>query len=218
VHSRHYGGIHGKCDTIYQWNKSLPSGHPATSIINSFYNLTIFNMVWTDLMGVRMASQFWDYVYICTYGDDNILNIDPRVVDRFNQNTIERAMLTRGMVYTTENKEEGTLATRPLSDISFLKRSFRFESILGEYVGPQELDSILFISYWCKNKKLLRDITMCNVEQTFLELSLHGDEAWNQWAPLFKQKYREIMGEQPKQLFTRKEYLKTVVTMDLPWL
>jgi hypothetical protein len=218
VHSRHCGGVEGKVDTIYQWNKSLPSGHPATSIINSFYNLVMFHMVWADVMGDAYVASFWQHVYICVYGDDNILNISDEVIDRFNQITIGASMAKFGMTYTAENKESGVSAYRSLSEVGFLKRGFRFEPLLGEYVGPQELDSILYIPYWARNQAQLTDITEANMELTFAELALHGDEEWNARAYDMRSKYVEVMQVSPKQYFTREEYVNYAMRMELPWL
>jgi hypothetical protein len=40
VHSRHLTGIGSQLKYIVQWNKSLPSGHPLTTIVNSLFSLT----------------------------------------------------------------------------------------------------------------------------------------------------------------------------------
>lgn len=217
VHSRHFGGLSGTADSFYQWNKSLPSGHPATSVINSLYNLTIFNMVWTDIMGVAMASRFWEFVSICVYGDDNILNIDPRVIDRFNQSTISAAMAKRGMTYTSETKTALVADTRPLSEVTFLKRGFRYDNTLRRYVGQQELDSILFVPYWCKNKALMNQIIEANLEFTYMELSLHDPSVWFEYANTIRSKARTIMGIEPRQLFEREEYLRLSLVQDFVW-
>lgn len=206
VHSRHLGGVDGKGKTIYQWNKSLPSGHPATSIINSFYNLTLFCLVWIDIFGIGEAANFWVYVYICVYGDDNVLNIHPDYIDRFNQKTIASQMALRGMTYTTEDKTSEVADSRTIYDISFLKRMFRHDEFGGKVVGPQELDSILHIPYWSKNKNDMEKVTLANVEFTYQELSLHGQEKWDLWTPLIKKAVKESFDEEPAQYFTRKEY------------
>lgn len=217
VHSRHMGSSGQVLDHIYQWNKSLPSGHPATSIINSFYNLTVFNLVWVDIMGLAYASRFWEFVYICVYGDDNILNISPQVVSRFNQLTIEKAMAARGMTYTSEDKLTETRPTRDLTEVSFLKRSFRYEPIIRKYVGNQDLESILFVPYWCKNASMVNDITLCNVEFTYTELSLHGSDVWDLYANKIKESVKEVLGADPQQLFTREEYVRMSQVASFVW-
>lgn len=217
THSRHLGGIEGKADTVYQWNKSLPSGHPATSVINSFYNLTLFNLVWTDIMGRSRSAEFWTYVYICVYGDDNVLNIDPDVLAKFNQQTISAALKLRGMTYTSETKMDELRDSRSLLEVSFLKRSFRYDKLLRRYVGPQELDSILQVPYWCKNKALMRQITEANIEFTLTELSLHAPEVWDCYANTIKDRSKAIMDYDPKQLFRREEYLNLSLEQDFVW-
>lgn len=218
VHSRHLGGLRGTLDTVYQWNKSLPSGHPATSVINSLYNLTVFNMCWTDVMGKHAASEFWDNVAMVVYGDDNIANIAPAAIPKFNQLSLEKSMAKFGMVYTTEDKHECVHASRTLAEISFLKRGFRKEPLINQYVGPQDLESIKYIPYWCKNIKQIEEITKANMEMTFTELALHGDATWDRLAYDMRSKYTAAMQCDTKQLFTREEYLHTAMNMDLPWL
>jgi hypothetical protein len=44
VHSRHITTLQGKSVHVVQWNKSLPSGHPMTTIINSMY--AMFSLVY----------------------------------------------------------------------------------------------------------------------------------------------------------------------------
>lgn len=218
THSRHFGGVHGKCDMLYQWNKCLPSGHPATSIINSLYNLTIFNMCWLVLAPAIHKYNFWDKVYLCTYGDDNVSNIAPDVIGVFNQNTITRAMSTFGMVYTGETKGVEVQDSRSLSEISFLKRSFRFDKYLNKYTGPQELASILYIPYWCKNRKMILDITSANLELTLAELSLHDPEVWNVYAPRLATAYAEVMEGRTKMPLKRECYLEYTQVLVPPWL
>lgn len=217
VHSRHLGGLHGTLDVIYQWNKSLPSGHPATSIINSVYNQVLFQMSWTRIMGRPLASKFAEYVYLCVYGDDNVLNIADCVVDKFNQRTISETMADLGMIYTSENKTSMVEEFRPLSEVSFLKRGFRFEDRLNKYVGPQELESILYVPYWCKNKSMIDEITLANVEFTYTELSLHGDEIWNFYAPKIRASVYDAYGTLPVHRLLRRDYLLVSQETTMVW-
>lgn len=217
VHSRHIGGLHGKLNIAYQWNKSLPSGHPATSIINSCYNLIVFNMVWVRIMGIGYAHRFWEFVYLCVYGDDNILNVSPEIIDRFNQDTIAAKMAEIGMTYTNENKEGSVTKTRTLEEVSFLKRGFRYEDVLRSYVGPQELESILYVPYWCKNKSMIDEITLGNVEFTYQELSLHGPATWDEHAPAIRRAVRDVYKTDPQHYFTRDEYVRVTQESTMVW-
>jgi len=213
VHSRHFGGLQGRADMFYQWNKSLSSGHPATTIINSYYGLVLFNLVWADIVGNARASDFWYHVYCCTYGDDNVLNIDEAMIPYFNQATIAEGMSKYGMTYTNEKKDGEVANTRTLSEISFLKRGFRYEKPLRVYVGPLELESALYTAYWARSKKLMHQNTKDNLEFSWSELSLHDPEVWDKYAPVMRSIYKERMSCEPKHFFTRDNYLD--ITMSL---
>nr|QRQ90180.1 MAG: hypothetical protein 1 [Riboviria sp.] len=217
VHSRHFGGLDGKADRFYQWNKSLSSGHPATSIINSFYGLILFNLVWADIVGPVMASEFWEHVYVCTYGDDNVLNIDEDFTDVFNQDTIASGMKRYGMTYTNENKDGDVAPTRELTDISFLKRGFRFEKRLTRWVGPLDLDSILYTAYWARSKTGIKQNVADNLEFSWSELALHESSAWMEHADQLRVKFSEVMGGEPKHYFTRNNYQDIAMSMVPAW-
>lgn len=217
VHSRHLGGLSSMLDDIYQWNHSLPSGHPMTSIINSYYNLTLFNMAWYDVMGPEYTHRFWEFVYICVYGDDNILNISRAVSWKYNQESIGNAMSKYGMVYTSENKDDCIAKVRTLGEISFLKRSFLFNDHLHQFVGPQDLESILFIPYWCKNKAMMKEITIANVEFTYMELALHPKEVWDAHASVIRRTVKEVMREESQQMFDQTEYLMLSQVSTMVW-
>lgn len=218
VHSRHLTNV--DCESRkYQWQKSLPSGHPATTIINSMYNMCLFVMVWTKIQGVSMRSKFHDYNYLVVYGDDNAINISPEVTDNFNQNTIAKVMSEYGMTYTSENKIDGDIADyRPIEEITFLKRGFRFEPYKDEYVAPLALDTVLYSVYWCKNKKLMRQIVADNVETLYCELSLHEESVWNQWFPIISGVVEEKLKLVPNEGDQRLPYLQKTANMELPWL
>jgi len=216
VNSRHLGGIFGDNQAIYQWNKSLPSGHPATSVINSFYNLTLFNMCWMHIMPRNYETKFWEHVYACVYGDDNVLNIEDTVIGLFNQNTITVAMAHFGMTYTNENKEGQVDDYRPLTGVSFLKRGFRLENTVGRYFGPQDLDSLIYIPYWCRDYRMEGDILRANLEFVYTELSMHDPEVWETWATRIHAEAQEI-GFDSEYQFNRQEYLRVAQDSSFIW-
>ena len=44
VHSRHITGTGNSFKYVVQWNKSLPSGHPLTTVVNSMYSLVTLTL------------------------------------------------------------------------------------------------------------------------------------------------------------------------------
>lgn len=213
--SRHLGGVGQPRTAVYQWFGALPSGHPATSIINSFYNLILFALCWEDTMGVALTHRFWDYVYVCTYGDDNVVNVSPEVVTRFNQNTVAQCMLAYGQTYTPEDKSTGKqMDYRSLEEISFLKRAFRKED--GMWFAPKELSSTLYTPYWLSSKRGSETIVRNTLEDTFLELSLHTQEVWDHWFPLMSKVAWERLEYNPK-LACRADYLDFISRAEYRW-
>lgn len=200
TNSRHLGGTGNRNSTIYEWNKSLPSGHPGTTVINSFYNLVLFVMAFERCCGTIKVTEFWDNVAINVLGDDNILAVGPECVDLFNQHTIERVMGDMGMIYTNEKKDGSVHKVRDLEQVDFLKRGFRMTEHVTNgrsYVAPLSIDTILEMPYWCKNKNLLDEVTVETFETAIMELSAHEASEWDTWAPKMFSAYKKA-GFRPK--------------------
>lgn len=180
VHSRHIGGKGRDQRHIYQWNKSLPSGHPFTTIINSIYSMVMLVGAYYSLTG---KFNFWQHVSPITYGDDNACNVDDATAEIFNQITVADALKREfGVTYTPGRKDGVWVPTCDITDITFLKRGFRFEQNVG-WCCPLELDSFYYTCYYNKNKKDEKKILNDVLENTLFELSMHSQETWDVRAP-----------------------------------
>jgi len=175
---------------VYEQDHGLPSGNPLTSIMNSIFGLIAFRLVWLDctyhMYPTRTLSMkgFEDNVRVEMYGDDNILNIAENVIDVFNQKTIMAHAPSKGLIYTCEDKTNlNPPAFRKITEISFLKREFRYEPALDRIVAPLDLDTVLEMSYFTKRGGSELSITTDNVVNSLRELSLHGREVYNTYAP-----------------------------------
>jgi len=180
--SKHLGGEGGGVScTIYEWVKSLPSGHPATSIINSFYNITLFVLSFAKLTG-KPVEAFWDHVSIMVYGDDNVVFPSAEISGVYNQDTIPAVMREYGMTYTGENKDGAALPPlRPIGDMTFLKRGFKHQD--GKWTAPLELESILTQALYVPDKFREREIMAQNLEGMLREFAIHGKEVFDDYAP-----------------------------------
>lgn len=136
TNSRHLVG-----DTIYEWHSSLPSGHPMTIIINCMYNHFAFRYCWYQLKNTQ-GLRFSDYVELEVTGDDNIFSVHPDYKEQFNELTLPELMANVGLKYTNEQKGVASYAFRPLTQVSYLKRSFRWEPLISQYVAPHDLESL----------------------------------------------------------------------------
>jgi hypothetical protein len=195
-----YNSIHLSGRTVYQWLACLPSGHPLTTIINTMYNLIVMRMAWCYLhpLGVLGLTQFNEKVRIIAYGDDNALNISHDCLVFFNQNTISAALAKVGLTYTCEAKSGEVADFRTLDQVSFLKRSFRFEKRVHSYIAPLELDTILEMPYWYHHGVTNRDTTIQNVETALRELALHSREVYDTHAPPIVKASREKLNHYPE--------------------
>jgi len=180
VNSRH---IHG--NQIYEWVSSLPSGHAMTPWVNNLYNHMAFRYCWVRSHDgdAESLSVFKEHVYLCVLGDDNIFNITDECSDVFNQQTISVHMAELGLTYTDEMKGDKIIPFRKLEEVTFLKRSFRYEKRFDTLVAPLSMETILEMPYWTKKGSLRDTITKETTDTALMELSLHGPEVFNEWAP-----------------------------------
>lgn len=217
INSIHLCGLTSSRTDVLMWAKSLPSGHPLTSIINSIYNLTIFHMAWNRLCPHALRGMFYQYCYIIVLGDDNLQNIAASVVPWWNQTTITQAMAGLHMKYTDEGKLGGVVPlTRPLQDCSFCKRTFRNTPFF--VVGPIELDSILWAPYVVRQSAVdPRSILEDTVEMTLGELSLHEPAVWDHWSKKIVTACREV-GFIPRRAVERTVYFNWISDYIPPYL
>jgi hypothetical protein len=188
-------------DNVYSWTHSQPSGNPCTVIINSMYNSLSMRIVWQLLMAdtqYAALSNFSKYVNMISFGDDNVLNINDLVIDRFNQLTIAEGYAQIGMTYTDEGKTGEMVKYRSLDDVKFLKRGFRYED--GVFLAPLELDVVMEMCLWVKTDVNVVDNTITNVETAMRELSLHPKEVFTKCKADLLQACRKRLPRQPETL------------------
>lgn len=180
-------------DELIQQTHSQPSGNPLTVIINSMCNQLLMRCAYLDckrLQGLGVNCDFSDKVALVVYGDDNCLNISPSVIEWFNQHKISEALGRVGMTYTDESKSGVAPEYRPLSEISFLKRSFR-QGTNGWRIAPLELSVIREMSNWTRGK-WTRASTIENVETAIREFALHGRLLYNDEINLLKKACTDV--------------------------
>lgn len=205
-------------DILYYWQHALCSGHSGTVFINSFYNRFLIMYAFARLheKGLDSLNLFDDLVFLCVYGDDNIMAIDSSIISWFNQETISTVLLELNMVYTMEDKSGLSVPYRNLHDVTFLKRSFLWNKYLSRYVAPLDLDVVLEMAYWTKKGAQRRDIEVQNVENTLEELSLHGEAIFYEWSSKIARASIEKAGYMPLSLNYR-TLLRRCVARDCVW-
>nr|ULF99821.1 MAG: hypothetical protein 1 [Dicistroviridae sp.] len=192
--------VHIKGDNIYMWTHSQPSGNPFTTIINSLYNSIIKRMAWYYIMEPQdMANMvyFNKYVSFISYGDDDIINISSTVLPYFNQHSLSTQLLKLGHIYTDESKKGKKIVDyRSLSEVVFLKRSFRFCEELQRFVAPLQKEIIYEMLNWTRNDVDPDEVMMTNIECAAREFVLHGFEQYNRYLFELRQ-VRDLLPRQP---------------------
>lgn len=179
INSRHIYG-----NSIYEWFGSSPSGQPLTTALNNHYNHMLFRLCWLDAHNYEPISllSFKKNVYLITLGDDNLYSISDEYKDKFNEMFLAQTMCKFGAKYTNETKTQSTVKYRDITEVTFLKRGFRFEPLMGRYVAPLCMDTILEMPYWTKNNTLKDTIVKDTSNSAILELSLHGKKEYENWS------------------------------------
>jgi len=199
---------------IYSWTGSLPSGNPLTSIVNCLYNHMLFRMCWEFgiFSGVIPKDHsFNDNSFICVLGDDNIMSSS---VSQFNQNFITSTMPVFGQDYTDELKSTERMPDwRNIEEVTFLKRSFRWEPLFSRMVAPLCKDTLFEILYWHKSQLPEEKQAAANLELVLREYSLHDPSEWNLTRNMVDHVFKAY-GYYP-EFSSREEYLQLTVTSEM---
>lgn len=118
---------------------SNPSGHPLTVIVNCIVNSLYMRYVYFELNPKHEVFSFKENVALITYGDDNAIG---SCVDWFNHTAISEVLSTVGVKYTMADKNAISVPFIPISEVSFLKRTFRWDEEVGAYLATLDSKSI----------------------------------------------------------------------------
>jgi hypothetical protein len=129
--------MHG---TLIQFYGSNPSGHPLTVIINSLANSLYMRYAYSVLSGGD-CSNFQKHVSLFTYGDDNAMGVS-KDAPFFNHTTIQKTLADVGIKYTMADKEAESIPYIHIDQISFLKRTWRWDEDVQAFLCPLEEESI----------------------------------------------------------------------------
>jgi hypothetical protein len=181
---------------IYEWKGAMPSGHFLTTVGNIIVNNCVLRYAFADqILGGEAMSYtvlspsplrfIEDNFWMCCFGDDNVIAMTPQGAELVSQDGTTLSLAKIGLKYTDENKGTGSVGIRKFTEVSFLKRGFRYERMLGRFVAPLELGVILEMPYWTKtNEQPGAFAQTCRT--CVLELALHGRQVFNQWFPILE--------------------------------
>ena len=121
---------------LYQMLRGImPSGFGMTTYVNTIINKLLMRIVYCLLNPKGECDDFTDKVHMLFYGDDLIGNVS-KDIPWFNHLSITEAFTAMGIKFTTGAKDTESKPYLSIWEITFLKRSFRFDPLLGVYVAP----------------------------------------------------------------------------------
>lgn len=168
---------------LYEFVGGNPSGQPLTTIFNSLANLI---MLCYNAACIGSCEENFDFpslfsrTRIQVFGDDNIIGYDPCDLRFWEQKVLETTIPKNlGMDYTNEAKDGKEVSTRRLTEISFLKRSFKFEH--GVWLCPLDIVTLKETLLWMKKNNDLQEMKL-RIECVLGEFALHGEEIFKIYA------------------------------------
>jgi hypothetical protein len=205
------GTNHGTDTILYQWNHSQPSGNPMTVILNSVYHSIVaryvFKLCARKYCPTMVGLNNWDrYVRHANYGDDDLYNISPEIVDWFNQITMSEMFEQIGMTYTDEAKTGELVKSRKLEEVAFLKRKFRWDAEQARWRCPHSLDVILEMPMWVKRNSNTYALTAEVLEEAVHELAQHPRDVWNRYIDRFIEARKRLLPKAQASILSYDEY------------
>jgi hypothetical protein len=124
---------------LYEFFGHNPSGHTLTVVINCLMNSFYSRYAYKRLHPLGEVRDYRMFVSQITYGDDDTKDV---MVPWFCHNNISEELARIGVTYTAADKSTGDVPFRTIDQVTFLKRSFRWEAELEAYVAPLDEASI----------------------------------------------------------------------------
>lgn len=165
----------------------MPSGVSLTSEINSVTNLAFMLEAWRRVnSSCACYLSFFEHVKPLILGDDHVFSVSREYRNIFTPALLAKVVADYGHVYTGADKGPPAKDLTPLENHTILKRSFRYDAALREWVGPLDLDVILELPFWSRSGGDYEKIAMDNQDTALRELSLHGKGVFEEWLPKMK--------------------------------
>jgi len=183
-----------------------PSGHPLTVVINSLVNSLYMRYCYRKLNPLNEVKTFKQNVHLFTYGDDNIMGVS-ELSPWFNHTAIQAQLAEIGVEYTMADKESESVPFVHLDDVSFLKRKWKWNPDVNNWVCPLEEESIIkSLTMWVPSKtidcyhQMTAVISSANSEYFF-----HGREKFEEKRKFFV----ELLNKEPYIFYVNESTLPT---------
>lgn len=163
-----------------------PSGHPMTVTINGLVNCLYMRYAYHCLNPNKECRSFKKFVALMTYGDDNIAGVSSST-PWFNHTAIAKILDTVGVGYTMEKKDEASKPYINISEATFLKRYWTYDSDTESQLAPIEIESVISALTMCvPSKNISPEFQSISVMNSMLDLLFqHGRTIFSVWLERF---------------------------------
>eukprot|EP00918_Siedleckia_nematoides_P082427 GHVU01180641.1.p1 GENE.GHVU01180641.1~~GHVU01180641.1.p1 ORF type:complete len:820 (-),score=53.76 GHVU01180641.1:187-2559(-) len=190
---------------LVEFYGSNPSGHPLTVIINSLVNCIYVRFSYMKLNPMNECLSFRRNVALMTYGDDNAMGVSVDI-PWFNHTSLAKNLMEHGIKYTMADKEAKSIPYISIDQVSFLKRTWRWNDEVNNYLCPLEEASINKMLTVCVKSR-----TISSVHQSMAVMSAAVQEYFN---------YGKLVFNERRDYFLRvveeKDWLNYVETSTFP--
>nr|WPR18003.1 MAG: RNA-dependent RNA polymerase [Chemarfal virus 29] len=185
-----FSSVHIRGEIIEKWcdesgrGFGWPSGNYLTAPGNSTMNLGtyIYHFLKFYKMDMAKLPDFWKEIMVLILGDDNLFAVRKKLGNWFLETNLAATAAEMGMVLTSDVKGAVNTELRPMTEVSILKRKWRWEDSAQRWVAPQDLMTIIETCMWTQRTSYNQTAAQ-NMEFTVRELSLHGKDVYEQWLP-----------------------------------
>lgn len=135
-------------DYVYRIDQGNMSGIVMTSIVNCLFNMFLIRYAYMLLVDGDLINFHRDVS--CTfYGDDNLVAVSERIIDKLNMVTYKNVMASLGINYTTPDKTNEIPLFYNEDEVSYLKRKFVCKE--GIYYAQLDMNVITEIPRWSES-------------------------------------------------------------------
>lgn len=182
-------------DALYQTTHSMPSGSWITALFNSFYNKVLSAMSYSRACRVDGITPNLDEFKMnvdWAMGDDKQCGATVNTYKQFNAIRFKEACDEWKIVVTNGDKTPITAASTSLSNVSFLKRTYKYNSDLDRMVAVLSYDTILNTIQWYDSKSDYFAAMQGKLLSMSVECYLHSETLW---ASLYNKFYKTDNGK-----------------------
>nr|UNI73851.1 MAG: RNA-dependent RNA polymerase [brine shrimp iflavirus 3] len=190
--------MHVANNTVYQQFSGSPSGSVITTTINTIVNQLYVLIAWNNIMRdsvdfeINLLDEFLENVAEYMYGDDCIMSVTEKYIDKFNVLTITEFFKEYGIIATDAAKTGNLVAYESIKTATFLKRGFKVHPYRkGEWLSPLDDQSVRGATQWVWKSANMGEATRVNCAAALMNAHGHGPDYFNNLKELINKNLRK---------------------------